>query len=207
MTTTALVMAGGKGTRLTLKEEKPLLQVGGKPVIVRVLEALRNAKKIDSVVVAVTDFTPRTAAFVASLGVEVIVTPGKEYVWDMDFAVKMLGLETVLAVGADLPLLTGEIVDDILAHYAVCGKPALAVAVPLEMRQKLDLGVGYAFDCQGKRVVYAGINVLDGSKIDDAELEQEVYVLDKVEVAVNINTVDELLVAQKQFAKVFGQKS
>jgi adenosylcobinamide-phosphate guanylyltransferase len=207
MTTTALVMAGGKGTRFALKQEKPLLHVGGKPVIAHVLEALRKSKKVDLVVVAVSDFTPKTAAYVSSLGVEVVLTPGKGYVWDMDFAVKKLGLKTVLAVGADLPLLTGEVVDDILERYVACGKPALAVAVPLEMRQELGLGVDYAFDCQGKRVVYAGINVLDGSKIDDAELEQEVYVLDKVEVAVNINTVDELRVAQEQFAKVSGQKS
>jgi GTP:adenosylcobinamide-phosphate guanylyltransferase len=38
--------------------------------------------------------------------------------------------------------------------------------------------------------------VLDGSKIDDPELEQAIYVLDLAEVAVNINTVAELKIAQ-----------
>jgi len=44
MGVTALVMAGGKGTRMALPEEKPLLTVGGKPVIEHVLAALENAK-------------------------------------------------------------------------------------------------------------------------------------------------------------------
>jgi adenosylcobinamide-phosphate guanylyltransferase len=61
MTTTALVMAGGKGTRLALAVEKPLLQVGGKPVVDLVLDVLCGAKLVDSVVVAVRRTPPKTA--------------------------------------------------------------------------------------------------------------------------------------------------
>jgi adenosylcobinamide-phosphate guanylyltransferase len=202
MTITALVMAGGKGKRLALKEEKPLLKVAGKPVIALVLEALAKAHRVDCVVVAVTDSTPKTAEYVASIGVKVIKTPGKEFVSDMGYAVKNLRLKTVLTVAADLPLLTGEIIDEILERYVVYGKPALAVAVPLETKETLGLGAGYAFLWQGKNVVPAGINVNDGGRIDEAELEQAVYVMDKLEVAVNINTVEELRVAEEQLAKL-----
>ena len=61
MGVTALVMAGGKGTRMHLAEEKPLIKICGKPVIEYVIAALENAKKIDSIVVAVTGCTPKTA--------------------------------------------------------------------------------------------------------------------------------------------------
>lgn len=202
MTTTALVMAGGKGTRMALAEEKPMLQVGGKPVVSLVLEALGNAKKLDSVVVAVSDYTPKTAAYLAGFPVEVLKTPGKEYVSDMGYAVKALKMETVLAIAADMPLITGEIIDEVLDEYASCGKPALAVAVPLETKRKLGMSLGYAFNFCGEQVVPAGININDGRRIDDEELEQDVYVLDKVEVAVNINTVDELKVAQELFSRL-----
>jgi adenosylcobinamide-phosphate guanylyltransferase len=201
MTVTALVMAGGKGTRLKLDQEKPLLQVGGKPVVDLVLAALRGARRVDDVVVAVSRNTPKTLTYLQNMPVKTVETPGKEYVSDMDFAVKKLGLDTVLALAADLPLLTGEVVDDIVERFFACGKPALAVAVSQAIREKLGLGVGYSFDWQGKRVEYAGINVLDGAKIDAPELEQEIYVLDRVEVAVNINTAEELRIAQVQFAK------
>jgi adenosylcobinamide-phosphate guanylyltransferase len=83
MGVTALVMAGGKGTRMALSEEKPLLQVGGKPVIEHVITALKNAKKVSSIVVAVSDYTPKTAKLMLKFPVSVIKTPGKEYVSDM----------------------------------------------------------------------------------------------------------------------------
>lgn len=207
MSVTAVVMAGGRGTRMALSVEKPLLRVGGKPVVELVVEALRSARSVCRVVVAVSGFTPKTAEFLAGFGVEVVWTPGEEYVSDMGFAVKKLGLGTVLAIAADLPLVTGDVIDDIVERYRCCGKPALAVAVPFELRERLGLGVGYAFDWHGKRVVFAGINVNDGKRIDEFELEQEVYVLDKAEVAVNINTVEELNIAEDQFAQVIRRRS
>ncbi len=198
----ALVMAGGKGSRLSLSVEKPLLKVGGKPVIVYVLEALKSAKKVDSVVVAVSGFTPKTAQLMDWLGVRVVMTPGKDYVSDMGFAVKELGLGVFLAVAADLPLVSGDVLDAVLERYEHCGKPALTVAVPLELKQKLGMCVEYAFDLDGKHVVPAGINVIDGRKqYGDEWLDQDIFLLDLAEVAVNINTVDELRLAESLLAE------
>ncbi len=201
MGVTALVMAGGKGTRMALPQEKPLLTVGGKPVIEHVLAALKDAKKVDAIIVAVSGYTPKTAKHMAKLSVKVVQTPGNGYVSDMGYAVKTLKLHTVLAVTADLPLITGEIIDQIIERYEQCEKPALTVAVPIAAKSKLGLGREYAFKINGKLVVPAGINVNDGGKISEEELEQEVYVIDKTEVAVNINTVQELKTAEELFQK------
>jgi adenosylcobinamide-phosphate guanylyltransferase len=198
---TALVMAGGKGTRMVLSEEKPLLKVGGKPVIEHVLAALKNAKKVSSIVVAVSDYTPKTAQLMRQLKVSDIKTPGKEFVFDMGYAVRTLGLQTVLAIGADFPLITAEIVDAIVDGYERCGKPALSVVVPIETKKQLGLSGKYGFEFKGKRVVPAGINVIDGRRIDEEELEEEIYVSDRKEVAVNINTVKELRIAEDLFQK------
>ena len=199
MGVTALVMAGGKGTRLILAEEKPLLRVGGKPIIEHVVAALKNAKKVSSIVVAVSHYTPKTAELMRRFPVSVVKTPGKEYVSDMGYAVKQLQLREVLAIAADLPLITGEVVDAILERYAHCGKPALAVVVPIETKEKLGLSGEYAFELGNRSVVPAGINVIDGRRIDEAELEQEVCLMDLEEVAVNINTLQELKIAEKLF--------
>jgi adenosylcobinamide-phosphate guanylyltransferase len=201
MGVTALVMAGGKGKRMALSEEKPLLQVGGKHVIEHVIAALRNAKKVESVVVAVSDFTPKTAKLMSELHVATIKTPGKEFVSDMGYAVKTLNLRTVLAIGADFPLITGGIIDNIVERYERCGKSALTVVVPMETKEKLGLGGEYAFTMGDRCVVPAGINVIDGRRIDEEELDQEVSLLDQIEVAVNINTMQELEIAEKLFAK------
>jgi adenosylcobinamide-phosphate guanylyltransferase len=205
MGVTALVMAGGKGSRMSLSEEKPLIRVGGKPVIEHVLAALKNAKKVNSVVVAVSAYTPKTAKLMLQFPVSVIKTPGKEYVSDMRYAVKSLNLHSVLAIGADLPLITGEVVDTIVECYERCGKPALSVVVPMETKKKLGLGGEYAFKVGNMRVVPAGINVIDGQRIDEKELDEEICLLDRKEVAVNINTVQELRIAESFFAKALNE--
>ena len=46
MSVTAVVMAGGKGKRMGLPVEKPLLRVGGKPVVELVVDALRCARAL-----------------------------------------------------------------------------------------------------------------------------------------------------------------
>ena len=201
MGVTALVMAGGKGTRMVLSEEKPLLRVGGKPVIEHVLAALTNAKKVDSIVVAVSDYTPKTSRLMAQCPVTVIKTPGEEYVSDMGYAIKRLKLQIVLAIAADLPLITSEVVDAVVERYEQCGKPALSVVVQMETKEKLGLGGEYAFEVENKRVVPAGINVIDGRRVDEKELDEEIYLLDRKEVAVNINTLQELRIAEHLFAK------
>jgi adenosylcobinamide-phosphate guanylyltransferase len=205
MGVTALVMAGGKGTRMALSEEKPLLKIGGNAVIKHVLTALKKAKKVNSIVVAVSDYTPKTAKLMLQFPVSVIKTPGKEYVSDMRYAVKSLNLHSVLAIGADLPLITSEVVDAIVDCYERCGKPALSVVVPMETKEKLGLGREYAFKMGNIRVVPAGINVIDGQRIDEKELDEETCLLDRKEVAVNINTVQELRIAESLFAKALNE--
>jgi adenosylcobinamide-phosphate guanylyltransferase len=205
MGVTALVMAGGKGVRMALSEEKPLLKVGGKPVIEHVLAALENAKKVASIVVAVSDFTPKTAKLMAKFPVKVVKTPGKDYVSDMGYAVKQLKLKIVLAVAADLPLITGETIDEVVERYEQCGKPALTVVVPMETKVKLGLGGEYAFEVDGRLVVPAGLNVIDGRRIDEEELDEEICVVDSKEVAVNINTVQELRIAENMFKKALKE--
>jgi adenosylcobinamide-phosphate guanylyltransferase len=197
----ALVMAGGKGTRMGNAEEKPLVKVCGKPVIEYVLEALKKAEKVDSVVVAVSGCTPETAKFAENFNVKVLETPGNNYVSDLGYAAQTLKLGVFLAIAADLPLVTGEILDCIVERYECCGKPALTVAVPLETKIKLGMSAEYSFKMGDRGVVPVGINVIDGHKrYGDEWLDQDIFLLDKDELAVNINTPKELQIAEKLLA-------
>lgn len=201
MDITALVMAGGKGSRMALSKEKPLIQIGGKMVIETVLDALKKATKINSIVVAVSDYTPKTARVLSKHSVSIIHTPGKEFVFDMGYAIRTLQLQTVLAMGADFPLITGEVIDSIVRYYEQCGKSALSVAVSMETKHKLGLSGKYGFKLEDKLLVPAGINIIDGRRIDEKELDEAIYVLDSKEVAVNINTVEDLRIAENLLKK------
>jgi len=200
---TALVMAGGKGTRMKLAVEKPLISVCGKPSIEYVLAALKDAQRIDEVIVATTSVTPKTTALMQQLGVKVIQTPGQDYVSDMGYTDQTLKLGVFLAIAADLPLVKPEMIDEIVERYEKSGKPALTVAVPIEAKTRLGMGVEYSFKTDdGREVVPVGVNVIDGSKrYGDEWLDQDIFVLDYKELAVNINTVAELQLAEQLLAK------
>ena len=190
----ALVMAGGRGTRMGSLEEKPLLEINGKPMIQYVLDALKEAKRVKEIIVLVSKHTPKTAKKMKKFFVRVLKTPGKDYVFDMKYAIKKLKLGKVLIISADLPLIRGEIIDKIIEHYERCGKPALMVAVPVEIRKRLGLEINdnYVFKKNGKWLVPAGINMIDGRQIDKGELDEEILIMSDERVAVNINTPNDL---------------
>jgi len=188
---------------MALSEEKPLLRVGGKPMIEYVISALRDSKSVDEIVVAVSQHMPETAKLMKRFPVKNLKTPGEGYVSDMRYAVRKLKLDTVLTISADLPFITGEIIDRIIGKYRQCDKPALTVVVPIETKERLGLGKEYVLEA-GKRLVPAGINVIDGRRIDEGELEEEIYVIDEEEVAVNVNTPDDLEIVEHLFAERYS---
>jgi adenosylcobinamide-phosphate guanylyltransferase len=137
------------------------------------------------------------------LGVQIIETPGKDYVSDMGYTVQTLKLGVFLAIAADLPLVKPEMIDAVVERYEQCGKPALTVAVPLEDTAKLGMSIEYSFKTDDNfDVVPVGINVIDGSKrYGDEWLDQDIYILNHEELAVNINTVQELQLAEQLLAE------
>lgn len=53
----AIVMAGGRGTRLKVDVEKPLFKLHGKPLIKYVLDNISSSKLVEDVVIAVSPHT------------------------------------------------------------------------------------------------------------------------------------------------------
>ena len=102
----ALIMAGGKGSRMGFDTiEKPMQMIGGKHVVERVVEAIRECRYISKVLVSVSSNTPKTEEFLRDLGVEVICTTGDDFMNDMHSAFQCLESEFVLTCPSDLPLL------------------------------------------------------------------------------------------------------
>ncbi len=193
---TALVMAGGKATRMGSELEKPLLEIDGVPMIQLVIEALRASTSVDRIIVAVSP-EKKVAGKARQLGAEVIETPGSGYESDMKIAIKQLGLADVLVVSADLPFLTGAMVDRAFEAYKSSGKPALSVMCPVGVFEKLNVQPSYVFEVEGKKLVPIGLNILDGTRIDEPALEEATLVTDSELLSLNVNTPQELEVARK----------
>ncbi len=175
--------------------EKPMVRLFGRPLIDRVVSALEDSS-VERVVVAATASVPETIRWVEEAEIEVVETPGGGYVPDMAFAVEMARIDApVLIVMADLPLLRGEIIDEIIEVYEKVPEPALSVHTPLEIYRRIGGRPDALFNYRGRFIVPSGVNVLLGSKI---RFEQEDYhlILDRIELAVNVNSPRDLAICE-----------
>ena len=69
----ALVMAGGKGTRMNSSEEKLLLEYK-KPIIFHVLDALKNSNCFTKIITATSSNSPKTKEMLEQAKFETIET-------------------------------------------------------------------------------------------------------------------------------------
>jgi adenosylcobinamide-phosphate guanylyltransferase len=194
-------MAGGKGKRMALPSEKPLLPFLGKPLIDWVVEAVKTAKKISRLYVVTSPNTPETEKRCFKEGLAILRTAGKGYHEDLKQAI-LRGklLRPVLIMPSDVPALTGEILDKIVSTYEKNRKDALAVFVPIKKRKELGLSISSIDEFQGVPYAVSGVNIIDGSKIlAQGKIETGAVVTDEIEVLLNINTLKDLAVAEKIF--------
>jgi adenosylcobinamide-phosphate guanylyltransferase len=199
MTVPALVMAGGKGSRMGLPVEKPMLSFLGKPMIDYVATAIGKAKNITTFYVITSDNTPNTEAYCQSMGWKFIHTDAKGYHSDLKQAVKQVGLTgPVLTMPSDVPAITGAFLDKVVDEFEQCEKDFLAVFVPIQKR--LDLGLSISSTDEYKGVWYAvsGINVINGTKIQvEGKIETSAIITEETEVLLNVNTLKDVEIAQK----------
>jgi len=145
-------MCGGRGTRLGAGE-KPLVRVGGVPMVERVRRAL-SASRVDQVYAVTAPHAPGTPRFLACPQIE---TPGEGYVPDLQHALADDRVaEPVLTVAADVPLLTAGAVDRALEAAA----GATTVAVPVGRKRALGVTVDTAFRAGGRLLAPSGLNVV-----------------------------------------------
>ncbi len=195
----ALIMAGGKGKRMGLPIEKPLLQFLGKPLLDWVVEAVASAKKVSEFYVVTSANTPETEKRCNSKGWMFLRTDAKGYHSDLKQAVRDAGLSgAVLTIPADLPAVTGQFLDRIVGEFEVCGKDFLAVFVPIEKRENLGLSISSIDEHKGVWHAVSGVNIVNGAKIqEEVKIETSAIITEEIEVLLNINTLKDLEISEK----------
>jgi adenosylcobinamide-phosphate guanylyltransferase len=171
--------------------EKPLITVGGKTMLERVVNALRGAAEVEEVYVATSPNTHQTEKLAQSLGLKTIRTGGRGYVADAQEALKSLHPKVVLVISADLPLISCALVDHVVRRYEECGKPSLKVVRPVIEEFEKACPSSFAT----VRSVYlepAGINVIDSRLIDQSVIDEAELLVDSKWIAANINTPADL---------------
>jgi len=195
----ALIMAGGRGKRLGVPVEKPLLPFLGKPLIDWVVKAVSLTEKISEFYVVTSDNTPETEKRCISKSWRFIRTNAMGYHIDLRQAVREAGLSgPILTLPSDVPAVSGKFLDKVITAFEVCGKDFLAVFVPIEKRKALGLSISSTDEYDGKWYAVSGVNIVNGSKIQiDGKIETGALITEEMEVLLNINTPEDLKVSEK----------
>lgn len=190
MKLSALLMAGGKGTRLKAEAdvEKPLLELDGRFLIDYIIDALDGCEDIGRFWAVTSTHTKQTEKYLKERSIQVLRTPGNGYVKDMVFAIKKLGLGKTLVVSSDLPLLTSEDLRWVIREYRGHGLPALTVMIPIKIVRER----GIRPDTVINGCVPSGVNFVDGKNLNGSEFK---LVTMKSKFAVNINTQSDFEIA------------
>ena len=198
----AILMAGGRGTRLKVPCEKPLFFFFYKPLIKYVLDNLESSKLIDKIIIAISPNTTETTKYLNSLDgdFEILDTSGEDYLSDLsyilDYFEKNSQNDILLFINADLPFISTETIDYVLNYYFNSSKDALSTVVPVEIFQ--NLGLDYSYEFNGN--VPSGLNVLRSVNIVQ---DEDVLIVPKVELALNINTIPDSKVAEKLYNEYY----
>lgn len=186
-------MCGGRGTRLdapesrsgTRRDEKPLVEVGGVPMIDRVLAALYGSD-VETVYPVTSPHVPTTCAYLDALldghddgsrvdvglaidgdhpasadrppAIEVVDAPGEGYVSDLRYALDRVS-PPVLTVACDLPLLAPDAIDRVLGR-AESVRGSLAVCVPAALKRQLGVSTDSTWEHAGRELAPTGLNVV-----------------------------------------------
>jgi adenosylcobinamide-phosphate guanylyltransferase len=192
----AAIMCGGKATRMMMQPagtEKPLLKVGGVPMIERVISALAGSNRFGHIIAAVSANTPETKEFLKSKGIEIIETAGEGYPQDLSRLLSKLKPEMVMVVPADIPLLDAQAVSDIADSAKNKQEPAVSIVLEKEFVENIGAKPSVVFG----RYCHSGITIFDTAKVASETVQERYVVMNRKEIALNVNTKQELELAEK----------
>jgi len=181
-----LVMAGGKGIRMNLDNEKLLLQYK-KPVIFHVVDSLKNSKCFSKILAITSSNSPKTKKLLQENNIETFDTPGIGYVEDLNLVLKTIN-DTVLVTSGDLPLLDKEIIQKIVNQYD-SQNIWTSVLITNKFLTTLEIESDYSVNFDNQICHYTGISLVNSEKISSLKnLEENYIIIDDKRIAFNLNT-------------------
>ena len=184
-----LVMAGGKGTRMNLDDEKLLLK-HKKPVILQVIDSLTNSNCFSKIITLTSSNSPKTKKLLQENNIEIFDTVGKNYVEDLNSILKIID-DDVLVTSGDLPLLDKEIIQTIVNHY-LPQNIWTSILVTENFLNSLGLKSEYDVNFANQKCHYTGISLVNSKKISSIEnLNENYIIIDDKRVAFNLNTKED----------------
>jgi len=190
-----LVMAGGKGTRMDLSEEKLLLEYK-KPVIFHVIDVLENSGCFSKVIVATSPNSPKTKQVLEQKGIKILDTLGKGYTNDLNSILQNID-EFTFVVSGDLPFLDEKIIRIMIEKF----NPEnvwTSFLVSKKFLNSLGLESKVLVKSGNITCAYTGISIIDAKKIKNLNPVKENYlILNDKRITFNLNTKQDYELLQR----------
>ena len=181
-----LVMAGGKGTRMNLDDEKLLLKYK-KPIILHVVDSLNDSKCFSKILALTSSNSPMTKKLLEQNKIDIFDTDGIGYVEDLSLVLQSTH-DSVLVASGDLPLLDKEIIQQIVNCYDP-EKIWTSILVTNNFLAELGLESNYSIHYDDQKCNYTGISLVNANKISSSEnIDENYIIIDDKRVAFNLNT-------------------
>ena len=180
------VMAGGKGTRMNLDDEKLLLKYK-KSIILHVVDSLNDSNCFSKILAITSLHSPKTKKLLQENNIKTFDSSGIGYAEDLSLVLQSTN-DSVLVTSGDLPLLDKEIVRQIVNYYDP-EKIWTSILVTNKFLTTLGLKSNYSVNYDNKICHYTGISLINANKITSSENINENYIImDDKRVAFNLNT-------------------
>ena len=180
------VMAGGKGTRMNLDDEKLLLKYK-KSIILHVVDSLNDSNCFSKILAITSLHSPKTKKLLQENNIKTFDTSGIGYAEDLSLVLQSTN-DSVLVTSGDLPLLDKEIVRQIINYYDP-EKIWTSILVTNKFLTTLGLKSNYSVNYDNEICHYTGISLINANNITTSENINENYIIiDDKRVAFNLNT-------------------
>ena len=181
-----IVMAGGKGSRMNITGEKLLLKYK-KPVILHVIDALKNSECFSKIFAITSPNSPKTKKLLEENNIDLINTTGDGYVEDLNLVLKSLN-DFVLITSADLPYLDADIIKNIIHQYN-SKNIWTTILVTKKFLDSLHLSTDYWFTFKNQQCCYTGISLVNAKNISALKnIPEKFIIIDDERIAFNLNT-------------------
>ncbi|KAF6245419.1 NTP transferase domain-containing protein [Nitrosopumilus sp. b2] len=184
-----IVMAGGKGSRMNLDDEKLLLQYK-KPIILHVIDSLKNSNYFSKIIAITSPNSPKTKTLLEENNIEIFDTSGIGYVEDLNSVLQKFN-DSILVASGDMPLLDNEIIQTIVNHYD-SQKTWTSILVTDRLLTSIGIKSDYSIIHNQQKCHFTGISLINSQKINSLENVEENYVvIDDKRIALNLNTTQD----------------
>jgi spore coat polysaccharide biosynthesis protein SpsF len=110
----AIIQARWNSSRLP---GKALIDIGGEPALQRVIDRVSAATWVEEAIVATTAFSPEIVKYCKDWGIDCSIGSENDIISRVLHAAYTYGIDTIVEITADCPLIDPEIIDQVIDRY------------------------------------------------------------------------------------------